>query len=108
MIRAYALAQGAGTQALLFLPLMLVLSGPVLGLTRDVLSSAAWAVNLVAAEWLIRRRRRALGGGGDRASALATHRALGLAPFTRSAFRFPTLLLFTVAEAHRRRLTQQK
>lgn len=57
MIRAYALAQGAGTQALIFLPLMLF-SGPVLGLTRDVLLSAAWVVNVVVAEALIRRRAR--------------------------------------------------
>ena len=57
MIRAYALAQGAGTQALIFLPVMLI-SGPVLGVTRDVLLSAAWVVNLVAAEWLILRRSR--------------------------------------------------
>ncbi len=57
MIRAYALAQGAGTQAVIILPVILF-SGPVLGLTRDVLLSAAWGVNTVAAEWIIRRRRR--------------------------------------------------
>lgn len=58
MIRAYALAQGAGTQALIFLPLTLI-SGPVLGLTRDVLLTAAWAVNFIVAEVVIRRRARA-------------------------------------------------
>jgi hypothetical protein len=56
MIRAYALAQGAGTQALLFVPLMLISGAPVLGSTRDVLLSAAWVINIVVAEWLIRRR----------------------------------------------------
>lgn len=57
MIRAYALAQGAGTQAVIILPLMLV-AGPVVGFTRDVLLSAAWVINVIAAELLIRRRRR--------------------------------------------------
>jgi hypothetical protein len=57
MIRAYALAQGAGTQALMFLPVMLI-SGPLLGASRDVLLSAAWVLNIVVAEWLIRRRVR--------------------------------------------------
>jgi hypothetical protein len=57
MIRAYALAQGAGTQALIVLPVMLV-SGPVLGLSRDILLSAAWVLNIAVAEWLIRRRVR--------------------------------------------------
>lgn len=55
MIRAYTLAQGAGTQALIFLPVMLV-SGPVPGLPRDILLSAAWVLNVAVAEWLIRRR----------------------------------------------------
>jgi len=70
MIRAYALAQGAGTQAVIFLPLML-LSGPVLGFTRDVLMSAAWVVNIVIAESLIRRRARAYLRAPSRTTALA-------------------------------------
>jgi len=73
MIRAYALAQGAGTQALIFLPLMLV-SGPVFGLTRDVLLSAAWVLNIVMAEWIIRRRTqvaRIRSASTQRSSALA-------------------------------------
>jgi len=56
MIRAYALAQGAGTQALLFLPLTLV-RGPVLGVTRDVLLSVAWLINLAVAELAIGRKQ---------------------------------------------------
>lgn len=74
MIRAYALAQGAGTQALIFLPLLL-LSGPVLGFTRDILLSLAWVLNVLVAEWLIRRRapgrarsRRYLGGDASASS----------------------------------------
>jgi hypothetical protein len=57
MIRAYALAQGAGTQAVILLPLTLI-SGAVLGLTRDILLSVAWVINILVAEWLIRRRTR--------------------------------------------------
>lgn len=71
MIRAYGLAQGAGTQALIFLPLMLITSGPVIGLTRDVLLSAAWVVNIVAAEWIIRRRRRGYERAPSRTTELA-------------------------------------
>jgi Predicted membrane protein (DUF2306) len=70
MIRAYALAQGAGTQAAIFVPLMLIL-GPVLGFTRDVLMTAAWAINVIAAEWLIRRRARAYDRAPSRTTELA-------------------------------------
>jgi hypothetical protein len=55
MIRAYALGQGAGTQAVIMLPII-VLTGDVVGLTRDLLMTLAWAINVVVAEWIIRRR----------------------------------------------------
>ncbi len=55
MIRAYALGQGAGTQAVVILPFV-VLFGDVVGLTRDLLMVLAWVINLVVAEWLILRR----------------------------------------------------
>jgi uncharacterized membrane protein len=58
MIRAYALGQGAGTQVLVMLPWMLI-SGESGGLTRDVLMTLAWAINVVVAESIIRRRTRA-------------------------------------------------
>lgn len=58
MIRAYALGQGAGTQVLVLLPWM-VISGESLGLTRDLLMTLSWAINVGAAEWIIRRRSRA-------------------------------------------------
>lgn len=56
MIRAYAVAQGAGTQALLFIPLA------VLGLASDspwfkaVCLGLGWVINVVFAEWVVRRR----------------------------------------------------
>lgn len=53
MLRAYALGQGAGTQVVLFLPLMLVLGHEVTGLPRDVLMTAAWLINIAVAERLI-------------------------------------------------------
>jgi len=56
MIRAYALGQGAGTQVLVLGPALLVL-GEVLGPTRDLLMTLAWAINLLVAERLIRRAR---------------------------------------------------
>lgn len=55
MIRAYALGQGAGTQAVIMLPIILIW-GECLGLARDLLLTLAWVINVVFAEWLIRRR----------------------------------------------------
>lgn len=53
--RAYAIALGAGTQALTQLPLLL-LFGPPKELTLALMMGAAWAANLAIAEWLIRRK----------------------------------------------------
>lgn len=53
MIRAYALGQGAGMQAVLMLPSILML-GDVLGPTRDVFMAFAWALNALLAELVIR------------------------------------------------------
>ena len=55
MIRGYALGQGAGTQVLVMLPWTLIY-GEASGLTRDLLMSAAWVINLAVGEWIIRRR----------------------------------------------------
>lgn len=55
MIRGYALGQGAGTQALVLLPWTLI-TGETGGLTRDLLMTLAWAINVVVAEIVIRRR----------------------------------------------------
>jgi uncharacterized membrane protein len=56
MRRAYAIGQGAGTQALiLILPSTL---GVLDDMTRALLMGAAWLINLAVAEWLIHRRRR--------------------------------------------------
>lgn len=55
MTRAYALAQGAGTQALVTIAWVLLI-GPATGLTRTLLLGLGWAINAALAEWIIRRR----------------------------------------------------
>ena len=59
MIRAYALGQGAGTQVFVLGPWML-LGGSGVGLTRDLLMTLAWAINLAVAETIIHSRNRGL------------------------------------------------
>jgi len=54
MTRGYALALGAGTQALLHLPWLLV--GKPSVAARALLMGAGWVINLAVAEWIIRRR----------------------------------------------------
>lgn len=63
MLRAYALGLGAGTQVLVFLPVELLVAGPVHGLPRDLLMAAAWGLNLAVAELIILRKSiRSLAG----------------------------------------------
>jgi hypothetical protein len=61
MIRAYAIAQGAGTQVLVLGPWML-LTGQGVGLARDLLMALSWAINVGGAELIIRARRKADAG----------------------------------------------
>ncbi|MEU4449587.1 DUF2306 domain-containing protein [Actinosynnema sp. NPDC050801] len=55
MIRGYAIAQGAGTQAVVTVVWM-VFAGDPGPLTRTLLLGAGWVINVAVAEWLIRRR----------------------------------------------------
>jgi uncharacterized membrane protein len=55
MTRAYALGLGAGTQVLTHLPWFLLAGKPGES-ARTALMGAGWAINLIVAEWLIRRR----------------------------------------------------
>ena len=55
MIRAYALGMGAGTQVLTHLPWFILFGRPG-ELPRTVLMGAGWLINVVVAEWIIRRR----------------------------------------------------
>lgn len=81
MIRAYALGQGAGTQVLVLLPWML-LSGESGGLTRDLLMTLSWLINIAVAESILRARagRRARPGAAAALSAAQGPRAILPAP----------------------------
>jgi len=57
MIRGYALGMGAGTQVITLLPLTLVAGTPG-PFPRALGMGAAWAINVVVAEWVIRRPAR--------------------------------------------------
>ncbi|MGJ8638523.1 MAG: DUF2306 domain-containing protein [Opitutaceae bacterium] len=54
MLRAYALGQGAGTQVFTGIGWMLLFGEP-LGLTRDLLMTLSWAINLAVVEMILRR-----------------------------------------------------
>ena len=54
MMRAYAIAMGAGTQVLTHLPYFLLVGKPDES-SRAVLMGAGWAINIFVAEWIIRR-----------------------------------------------------
>jgi uncharacterized membrane protein len=56
MTRAYAIGLGAGTQVLTHLPFFLLVGKP--GETgRGIMMGAGWVINVIVAEWIIRRRR---------------------------------------------------
>ena len=54
-VPAYALGQDAGTQVLILLPVTLMAGAPTF-VFRDVLMASGWGLNVVFAEWVIRRR----------------------------------------------------
>ena len=56
MVRAYAIGQGASTQAFLGIGWLLVAGVEATGMSRDVIMIGAWGVNLLVAELLITRR----------------------------------------------------
>jgi len=56
MIRGYAIGQGAGTQALTAL-LWVLIFGTMSEYSKEWLMGASWVINLVVAEWIIRRKR---------------------------------------------------
>lgn len=57
IIRAYAIAQGAGTQVILVLPITL-LYGELIGNARELLLVFAWIINAAIAEKIIRKTHR--------------------------------------------------
>jgi hypothetical protein len=54
MARAYAVAQGAGTQAIVLGPMVLLVDQPG-GNLKAAGMTVAWVINLAVAEWLVRR-----------------------------------------------------
>ena len=57
MMRAYALALGAGTQMIVLSLAEMIMGGPPSELARTLLMGLAWSINLTVAETLIRRSR---------------------------------------------------
>jgi uncharacterized membrane protein len=57
MTRAYAIGLGAGTQVLTHLPWFILVAEKPGELPRGVMMGAGWAINVVVAEWIIRRGR---------------------------------------------------
>ncbi|GAA1311042.1 membrane protein [Planotetraspora silvatica] len=55
MTRGYAIGVGAGTQALIHLPWVLIFGMPS-GTSRALLVAAGWLINLAVAEWVVRSR----------------------------------------------------
>jgi uncharacterized membrane protein len=65
MIRGYAIGLGAGTQVLTHLPWFILVGQP--GETgRTVMMGAGWVINVIVAEWIIRRRQPLPGMPGRR------------------------------------------
>ena len=59
MTRAYAIGLGAGTQVFTHLPWFILMDEPMpSGIPRAVMMGAGWIVNVLVAEWAIRRGRR--------------------------------------------------
>jgi uncharacterized membrane protein len=56
MLRGYAIGMGAGTQVLTNVS-WLLLAGPPAEFPRALLMAAGWIINIVLAEWIIRRPR---------------------------------------------------
>jgi uncharacterized membrane protein len=56
MMRGYAIGMGAGTQVLTHVPWFILVGQPG-ELARSVLMGAGWVINLVVAEWIIRRQQ---------------------------------------------------
>ncbi|HJR65857.1 MAG TPA: DUF2306 domain-containing protein [Gemmatimonadaceae bacterium] len=56
MMRGYAIGLGAGTQVLTHLPWFILFGKPGES-SRAILMGAGWVINLLVAEWIIRRRQ---------------------------------------------------
>ena len=57
MIRGYAIGLGAGTQVLTHIPMLLFPGVVGQEMPRAIMMGAGWIINIVVAEWIIRKRR---------------------------------------------------
>ncbi len=57
MIRGYAIGLGAGTQVLTHMPMLLFPGVVGQEMPRAIMMGAGWIINIVVAEWIIRKRR---------------------------------------------------
>ena len=57
MTRAYAIGLGAGTQVFTHLPWLVFVGGTFAEGPRAVMMGAGWVINVLIAEWIIRRRQ---------------------------------------------------
>lgn len=58
MIRAYAIGMGAGTQTLTHLPWFILMDTRPGETGRTVMMGAGWVINVIVAEWIIRKGER--------------------------------------------------
>ncbi len=72
MMRAYALGLGAGTQVLTHLPWFIFVGGKPSEAPRAVMMGAGWLINMIVAEYLIRRMARTASSHVRRPHTLAT------------------------------------
>ena len=56
MMRGYAIGIGAGTQVLTHLPWFILVGGMPSESIRSILMGAGWVINVVVAEWIIRKK----------------------------------------------------
>ena len=78
MTRAYAIGLGAGTQVLTHLPWFIFATGKPGEGPRAVMMGAGWLINILFAEWIIRRRRSLVSPlpQGEGIKGVRTRRAL--------------------------------
>jgi uncharacterized membrane protein len=80
MIRAYAIGMGAGTQVLTHLPWFILVRKPGES-ARTVLMGAGWVINVIIAEWIIRKGQP---GRSSRVVGRAQPEVIPRAVFTES------------------------
>lgn len=80
MIRGYAVGMGVATASLILFPIFIVTGEPPTGVASDVVFVAGYVVNIVFAEWVIRRRTRRASGARPALTRRAAGRAAQAAP----------------------------